>query len=411
MAKIKRLLSKESPLRQYWMLVSLVIIVLGTFFFWQDLSINTKSILFTLSTVLKNILVFLLPFLVLPYIFNSLSDLKDQGALLIVLILIGVAVSTFAAIIYGYGVVNLITTYISIKPYAINLDQDQIFSYINLNLPSIPVELMLAIGAVAGIIQSHKPNKKVQRFFEKYQYASDFFFAKLFTPILPLYILGFLMKIAHDGDFGAIFHSFKNLFLCMIAAQIIYIFGYFLIGCTGFVNRALRAFKNSLPAFITGFSSISSMVTLPVTLQVAYENTKNFKIADLTIPTTVNCHAVGDAIGLTILSLSVYYFTNGSLPDFSTFVVFAGILTLAQFGAVSVAGGSVIIIVPYLQKTFGFTPEMIGLITAISVFIEPWGTGCNILGNSGYVIVVERINRFIKKFFKKRPQAKKSKAI
>jgi Na+/H+-dicarboxylate symporter len=402
MAKIKRVLSKESPLRQYWMLVSLALIVLGTFFFWHHLSLEVKSVLYTVSTVLKNILIFLLPFLVLPYIFNSLSDLKDQGALLIILILLGVAVSTFAAIIYGYGVVQLITSYISIKPYTIALDQDQIFSYINLSLPSIPVELSLVLGAIAGIVQSHRPSQKVAKFFAKYQYASDFFFAKLFTPILPLYILGFLMKIAHDGDFGALFHSFKGLFLCMIAAQIIYIFGYFLIGSAGFINRALRAFKNAMPAFITGFSSISSMVTLPVTLQVAYENTKNFKIADLTIPTTVNCHAVGDAIGLTILSLCIYYFTNGSLPDFSTFVVFAGILTLAQSGAVSVAGGSVIIIVPYLQKTFGFTPEMIGLITAISVFIEPWGTGCNILGNSGYVIIVERLNRLVKKVLKKK---------
>jgi len=45
---------------------------------------------------------------------------------------------------------------------------------------------------------------------------------------------------------------------------------------------------------------------------------------------------------------------------------------------------------------------MIGLITAISVFIEPWGTGCNILGNSGYVIIVERLNRLVKKVLKKK---------
>ena len=140
---------------------------------------------------------------------------------------------------------------------------------------------------------------------------------------------------------------------------------------------------------------------MPLTQKAAEKNTKDKSIADLTIPATVNVHALGDAIALPFFAIAIYFFTYKQLPPFEIYVLFALLLTVAQFGAISVAGGSVYIILPLLEQKLGFTAEMGGLLTAIYLFVDPWSSACNVMGNSGFVMIIHRINGLRKRFKKK----------
>jgi Na+/H+-dicarboxylate symporter len=162
----------------------------------------------------------------------------------------------------------------------------------------------------------------------------------------------------------------------------------------------LQAFKNSLDAAIVGFSTMSSVVTMPVTLKAAEKNIKDAKVARITISTTVNCHAIGECISLPFIALTIYFISFGMLPDLSTYIHFAFFVAIAQFGGVAVPGGSIIIVLPFLSSYLNFSDEMTSLIIALSIFTDPIGTANNVLGNSAFAIIIYRIKNLIGKFKK-----------
>jgi Na+/H+-dicarboxylate symporter len=376
---------------KYWLLVTLLVLITFVFTVGDQLPLSVKNVFYSISTVIRQMLLVLLPFLVFPYITSSLSKLKGKGALLILSILLGAAFFLFLAILYSYGVSALCFPWFD---FASNLqlsETNDVCSLIDLSFePAFSIEIALISGLVCGLFLSYKPTPSLLKFVDKYCTASTFFFEKVFTPLLPFYIFGLLLKLHHDNDCGNLFSVFKNVILLVIIAQALYIIFLFVIGSGGHIKKAFQSLKNALPAGLTGFSSISSVIALPVTLKAAEENVEDPNIAKLTIPTTVNCNALGDAVSMPLFALLLYYIAFQELPSLTAYLPFALTLTLAQFGAVSVAGGSVIIIIPVLISKLQFTHEMVGLLTAIAIFADPWGTGCNVMGNSGYVTFVDR---------------------
>lgn len=393
-----------SFLRKYWLLLLLFGIMIIVFGFGDHFSLYQKQFFFTLSSLIKTFLLVGLPFLIFPFIVMSIANLQGKGAVLVIAILFGVALSQFIAILFGYGIGELFFPLLDLGTHLNLGERNDVCVLIDWEVdPFFTIEISLLCGLITGIILSYTKQNIVHRAIGKYLVFSTFFFEKIFTPLLPLYIFGFLLKLQNDTDCGNIFEKFRTLIVLLFMAQILYIFFYFLWGKAFKSKPTFKAFRRALPAGVTAFSSISSVITLPVTLKAAEENVQDKTIANLTIPTTVNCHALGDAIALPLIALAIYYMSYASLPDFWTYLPFALMLTLAQFGAISVAGGSVIIIVPILISHLKFSPEMIGLITAVSIFLDPWNTGWNVMGNSGYVMIVDRIYR---RFRRARPLSK-----
>jgi len=155
-----------------------------------------------------------------------------------------------------------------------------------------------------------------------------------------------------------------------------------------------RYIKNSLTAGLTGFSTMSSLASLPVTLTVAEKNTQNPKMARAIIPATVNIHMIGDSIAIPIFAMSILLSFGLSLPTFEQYLVFAVFFVLYKFAVAAVPGGSIIVILPVLQSYFGFSGPMAGemsaLITTLYILFDPLVTFVNVLGNSAFVILMAR---------------------
>jgi Na+/H+-dicarboxylate symporter len=197
------------------------------------------------------------------------------------------------------------------------------------------------------------------------------------------------MKLQYEGVIGTIFREYTLVFLFVALAQFSYIFLiYFLLsGCRA--KEFIRLVKNMLPATISGFSTMSSAVSLPVTLIGVERNTTHKEVADAVVPTTVNIHLVGDSFAITIFAYAVLKSFGMDEPSFLTYLMFAGYFVLAKFSVAAVPGGGILVMLPILENHLGFQGAMLSMITGLFILFDSVSTAANVLGNGAFAKVVD----------------------
>ena len=380
--------------------ILLIFLIMASVMAWGDLlSLDIKRTAYTVSSFIRAGLMFMLPLLVLPFVVCSIALLRSNGLILIVSLVVLITLSNFVSILIGGGVASVVVPHMHFGMSFNPGDARELLPWMDVDFePLLSVEIVLLIGFALGFLLSIKPNERVISFFEKYKHISTLFFKKIFIPILPVYILGMLLKLDAENDFATVFEDFSHIILVIMAVQFSYIFLMFWVGNRYSFKKVISCYKNVLPAGLLGFSTMSSIVTMPVTLEAAEKNLGDKELAQVAITSTVNCHDVGECISLSFIAIAVFLMGNAmGTPDLGTFLHFAFVLAVAQFTGVSVPGGSVVIVIPLLINYLGFSPEMIGLVTTMAIFMDPIGTANNVVGNSAFALIIQRYFTFIKR--------------
>jgi Na+/H+-dicarboxylate symporter len=253
---------------------------------------------------------------------------------------------------------------------------------------------MLA-AIVLGVFFSYKKNTYIENFIQKLKTYIELIFNKIFIPFLPLYVLGFLLKLSYENTFYLLVKSYGPTFLLIFFSQIIYLMiMYFAVSGFNF-KKALLAFKNAVPSYLTAFGTMSSTAAIPVTIKSAEKNTNNSPLAHLGIPIMANVHLVGDAFSTPILSLVTMNIFLGHMPGLNLYLLFVFYFCIAMLATSGVPGGGIIVVIPLLKSIFGFTPEMIGVIMALYLLQDSFGTASNVMGDGALTIFVHKM---LKKF-------------
>jgi Na+/H+-dicarboxylate symporter len=358
-----------------------------------------KSFSYSISNSMRAILVFMLPLLIFPFMTTSIMAMKSKGAYLVVGIMLLVTFSNFISIMIPYFVSQVTIPHLGIgqMPRISGVEALQPMFVLALN-PIMNIESTMALALISGLILGHYSNPTIERLLERYTYAAQFFFQYIFIPALPIYVFGTIVKAAHEASLGQLIPVFGSVIMVIIATQLLYISFLFFLGAGCSFAKALSAIKNALPAGIIGFSTMSSIVTMPVTLKAAEKNIEDQTIARIAISTTVNCHDVGECISLPLLALTLYYIAYASFPSASIYIPFAFMAAVAQFSGVSVPGGSIVVLLPFLSHHLNFTAEMCSMLIVLSICMDPIGTANNVLGNSAFAMIIDRILRLLARF-------------
>lgn len=89
-------------------------------------------------------------------------------------------------------------------------------------------------------------------------------------------------------------------------------------------------------------------------------------------------------------AITVSLITQGNLPPFSLIITFIIILGVIEVGAVGVPGGSALAAIGILQSTLVFDEAAIGLMLALFMIQDSFGTATNIAGDGAIVMIVNR---------------------
>lgn len=387
--------------------VKLVLIILGVIFFGQYLSLDIKQFCFAISLSLKAILEFFLPVIIFSYLSSCILSFKKGVLTFVIILLSTVYISNLIGTLVGYGSFLLVFDKISSTNNAAGSGLTEVLTPLwSLNLPKLlSNDWALYIGLLSGIcfsfIRSFAQNHnkeyllKIYNYFETFthilQKASSFFLLRLFIPFIPLFILGFIINLQHTGILNNIATSYGPIFLFIVSVQTLYALFLFVVVAKFNFNLFYTYLRNTIPAIIAGFSTMSSIAAMPLTLLAAEKNTGNPTMARVLIPATVNIHMIGNTIGIPMMAISCLATFGVPLPDFQSYLLFGLSFALAQFAVTAVPGGGIFIMIPLMEKFLGFTPEMISIITTLNILLDAPVTASSIVGNSSLAIFLNKI--------------------
>jgi Na+/H+-dicarboxylate symporter len=355
--------------------------------------IDLKSGLYSISLSIMEIIVLILPFIIFGLLFKAAVELASHATKAIGVILAFVCCSNFLS--------TFLSHYVGIWIYNFDLSMalpDESEGLAPLWLFAAPKlitnDKAMFAGIILGIIAPRIGPKKAA----KIALELEKLISKLLSNLLyliPLFVAGFVIKLQHDGVMGIIVKDYTAVFAFIAIAQFIYLIAiYFLLNNFNLSKLAL-SIKNMLPAAISGFTTMSSAASMPLTIIGAERNAHNKDIVRSVIPATVNIHLVGDCFAIPIFAYAVLKSFGMPEPSLIKYVIFTFFFVLAKFSVAAIPGGGIIVMLPILERYLGFNAEMMSLITALYVLFDPVITCVNVLGNGAFAKVIDKYTRTI----------------
>lgn len=395
-------------MKEFGLIIKLAVAITLIIFFGEWMPEWGQRAFFTISMLMKDTLVFTMPLIVFSLIFACLAGFQQKAPLLILMILVVVVCSNFLFVQLGFTAGDFFLPLLgyhasnAVEKVASNLPELQ--PYFSIPYPHVMgTDTALLIGVAFGLYGAFFGSERLASWGNYLRDLVQSGLTNIFIPMVPLYVIGFLFKIQHDESLGEMFAGYGPMIGLIVAVQFLSTIAFYVKANMGNFRDIKNSLGNAFPSGLVALSTMSSMATLPLTLEAAEDNTKNKAVAQIMIPATTNIHHVGDSIAIPIL-LAVVLATNGiQAMDYGTFLFFTLFYMVAKFGVPSVPGGEVVVLCPILVEHFGFSPTMAGLLTTLYILMDPFITTTNVLCNGALAILMDKICGRMKAF--KEPEA------
>ncbi|MEI6791477.1 MAG: cation:dicarboxylase symporter family transporter, partial [Myxococcaceae bacterium] len=327
----------------------LLAVLFFSLFFGGWVPVAWKSVAYGISLTIKEVLIFVLPVLIFSFVFSSMVNLGKRAMQFVLLVIPLVCLSNFTSTWLAYfsgsflipnniAISDLLQSNASLPaPWAFKLPQ------------LISNDMALLFGFTLGLISAFAFPDRAGTWSLRLVSISHAVLNRFFVPIMPIFILGFTLKLAHDQILSVLLQNYLAIFLIIFCS----VFGYILFAyglLSGFRFQVWReSLRNMWPAALAGFSTMSSAAAMPLTLLAAEKNTERPEISGPVIPATVNIHLVGDCFAIPIFALAILLSFGSALPDFSTYAIFVLYFVLAKFAVAAVPGGGILVMLPVLE--------------------------------------------------------------
>jgi len=373
-----------------------IAIVLGIVFgLYIPESVN--RIFATFNAIFGEFLSFSIPLIIMGLIMPSIADLgKGAGKLLLIT----------AAIAYGSTVLSGFMSYFAASSIFPSLLETQIENtasltetareltpYFSIAIPPIlDVMTALAFAFTVGLGLAYQEQSTLKSVVDDFKDIIMKLIERVIVPLLPLFILGIFANIAYSGKVYSILSVFLNIIgVIFVLHVLLLLIQYFIAGGIAGKNP-IRALLTMMPAYFTALGTQSSAATIPVTLKQVKKNGVSDKIAGFVVPLCATIHLSGSILKIVACAFALMLL-HGQPIDFMMFAGFIFTLGIAMVAAPGVPGGAIMAAIAILQSVLGFDEEMIGLMIALYIAMDSFGTAGNITGDGAIALVVDKITK------------------
>lgn len=355
----------------------------------------------TITGIFSSFLIFIIPLIILGLVAPGIAELgKGAGKLLAITALIAYGSTLFA------GFFSYFTTRWSL-PLLLSAEEltngsnlslvETVSSYFTIDMPplmSVTTSLILAfvIGLGVAAIDGDKTKEILQEFREIIVLVIE----KVIIPLLPLYIFGIFLKIGAEGQVALVLGLFFKVIIVIFVMHVLLLLFQFISAGAITNKNPFRALLTMMPAYMTALGTQSSAATIPVTLMQAKKNGVDEDVADFVIPLCATIHLSGSMLKIVACAYAIMFMAGMSagIELFAGFIMMLGITMIAAPG---VPGGAIMAAIALLQSMLGFDETLIGLMVALYITMDSFGTACNVTGDGAIAMVMNRVNRKLKR--------------
>ena len=145
-----------------------------------------------------------------------------------------------------------------------------------------------------------------------------------------------------------------------------------------------------MTAYLTALGTQSSAATIPVTLAQTVKNGVRPQIAGFVIPLCATIHLSGSTMKITACALAIMMIEH--IPaDPMQYIGFILMLGITMIAAPGVPGGAIMAAAGLLQSMLGFDQTAVGLMIALYIAMDSFGTATNVTGDGAIAIIVDKI--------------------
>jgi len=375
-----RKLFKQLPIQILFVIVAAIVLT-------PFLSKNTLNIFYSISSLFKDALMLFLPILIFSYIFSSMIKFAKSAPMLILSILITITLSNLIAFVLTFFSAKFLFSFLDLSAgLQFSSQVDSIESLTNLSIPDFwSSKNGMLLGFVAGVALSFAKNKKIYQISETLKDNVTKVFNNYFVPLLPLFIFGFFVKLQYEGAIASLFTGYGKVLLMVIPMLVGYISFLFLTVNRFNMKNTIQHMKDSFLATLTGFTTTSSIASLPLMVKAAQKHTSRKDYVEFVIPAVINIHAIGDTVIFASMIVSILYIFNVPFPSVSTFMVFLYYYLLAKFSTAAVPAGGTLAVMPLTIIYLGFSYKMAAIFMTLGILQDCLMTAGNVVGNVLYV--------------------------
>jgi len=272
-----------------------------------------------------------------------------------------------------------------------NLTTNAIPPFFSIDMPPIMgVTSSLVLAFIIGLGLAVVQGDLIKRSLFEFRDLITIVITKAIIPVLPVYIYGIFLKITEEGQVSLIMGLFFKVIIVIFVMHILLLlFQFFVMGAiTG--RNPIKSLINMLPAYMTALGTQSSAATIPVTLAQTKKNGVDPEIADFVIPLCATIHLAGSTLKIVACAFAIMWMMNMpvGIDLFAGFIFMLGIIMVAAPG---VPGGAIMAAVGILQSMLGFDETLIGLMIALYITMDSFGTACNVTGDGAIALVIDKI--------------------
>jgi Na+/H+-dicarboxylate symporter len=268
----------------------------------------------------------------------------------------------------------------------------KITPYLRIEIPaaiSIMGALVFAIILGLGITRIKSPT--ITGFIQEFNGIIGDLIRHGLIPVFPYFVAAVFMDITAKGQLIPTIKAFFMVLLLIIPTQLVWLAVLYTLAALYTRRNAFSVLKAMLPAYFTAMGTMSSAATLPVALECAHKVPFLRKESvNFCIPLFNVAHLSGAAAAITMSAMVVTILTKGQTPSLETFLPFIILLGFIEVAAVGVPGGSVTAALGILESTLGLDQSGLGLMVALFMIQDSFGTAANVTGDGALTMIVDK---------------------
>ena len=352
-------------------------------------------IFLTVNSLFGNFLNFIIPLLILGLVAPGIADLgKGAGRLLLITALLAYGFTLFSGF-FTYFTCDLSYPWLlntSDKLSAVADNTVALQPYFTVEMPAVMgVMSALILAFTLGLGMSVIDGNRLKSVMDDFKDIINQVITAVIIPVLPLYIFGIFLNMTYSGQVAGVMNVFLKIIVVIFVMTVVLLFiQFFIAGMVGKKNP-LRLFRNMLPAYMTALGTQSSAATIPVTLEQTIRNGVRPDLAGFVIPLCATIHLSGSTMKIVACSMAIMLM-SGMEINFAQFAGFIMMLGIAMVAAPGVPGGAIMAALGLLQSMLGFDETAQGLMIALYIAMDSFGTATNVTGDGAIAVIVDRIN-------------------
>ncbi len=374
-------------------LIAIALGIVCSFFFPDGLT----RIFITFNSIFSSFLGLFIPIIILGLIAPGIFEL-GKGAGRLLLITAGIAyLSTILAGLFSFVTCQL--TYPSLLGGAmeslggIDMNANDLKPFFTIEMPPLmSVTTSLVLAFVLGLTLIAIKGNTLRGVMLDLREVVFAVIRKVIIPILPLFIFGIFLEMGAEGNVGPVLGMFLKIIVVIFLMHVTVLVLQFCIAGAIAHKNPFKALWTMIPAYATALGTQSSAATIPVTRAQAIRNGVDPDVADFVVPLCATIHMSCSILKIVACAYAISLSMDLDI-SFGTYAGFILMLGITMIAAPGVPGGAIMAALGLLASMLGFDANMQGLMIALYIAMDSFGTAGNVTGDGAIALIIDKIKR------------------